>query len=266
VLVVGAVAAVRRRDPEPVFPVVMMLTVIVFQIITHASGPTFGLLRFFIAGIPLTVVLLIQLHVPGGRFPSLRPGATYRDRSPVSPVGPAVAGTMAVLVLTGTILTAGAMTSQKWAPQEFALQQALPGGDTGTPAEQEDRKRVLRTFTTETHIAQHLDAMGLGEGEVLLSTTYGFAVLTASGNQRQFVIPSDTDFITVLNRPAQSGVRYLLVHPAEGRGALDPINLRYPDIYETGSRIATLELEFPNQGEGQPDWRLYRMLSVPEAS
>lgn len=264
VLVVAVGLAARRRDPEPVFPVVLMLTVIVFQILTYAAGSTFGLLRFFIAGIPLTVVLLIQLPAPGGRFRSLRPGATYRERSRLLPLAPGVTAMMIVLVLAGTFLTAGAMGSQKWAPQEFALQQALPGGDTGTLAEQRARERVLRTFSTEAYIARHLDDMGLGEGEVLISTTYGFAVLTASEHQKQFVVPSDADFITVLNRPAQSGVRFLLVHPAEGRGALDPVNLRYPGIYETGSHIATLELEFPNQGEGQPDWRLYRVLSTPD--
>lgn len=41
--------------------------------------------------------------------------------------------------------------------------------------------------------------------------------------------------------------------------------MRYPELYETGSGIATLELEFQNQGEGQPDWRLYRVLSIPVA-
>lgn len=52
----------------------------------------------------------------------------------------------------------------------------------------------------------------------------------------------------------------------DGRGETAPINLRYPTIYETGSGLATLEMEVKNQGEGQPDWRLYRVLSVPEPS
>lgn len=265
VLFVAVVLAILRRDLEPVFPIVMMLAVIVFQVITYSLGSTFGLLRFFMVGIALTIVLLIQCQAPSSRFISLRPGATYRDRPALISLDPVMAGALAVLVLAGTLVTAAGMTSQKWAPQEFSLQQVVLPGDRGTLAEQEVRSRVLRTFSTETYIAEHLDSMGLGEGEVLLSTTYGFAVLTASGNQRQFVISSDADFITILNRPAASGVRYILVHSEEGRGALDPINLRYPGIYETGSHIATLELEFPNQGEGQPDWRLYRVLSVPES-
>lgn len=39
----------------------------------------------------------------------------------------------------------------------------------------------------------------------------------------------------------------------------DALNLRYPTLYETGADIATLELEIPNDGDSQPDWRLYRV-------
>ena len=89
-------------------------------------------------------------------------------------------------------------------------------------------------------------------------------MLTSSQNQKQFVIPSDEDFITALNNPSEAGLRYLLVSSPEVEESVDPINMRYPELYETGSGIATLELEFQNQGVGQPDWRLYRVLSVPE--
>ena len=39
----------------------------------------------------------------------------------------------------------------------------------------------------------------------------------------------------------------------------DALNLRYPTRYENGADIATLELEIPNDGDNQPDWRLYRL-------
>lgn len=58
-------------------------------------------------------------------------------------------------------------------------------------------------------------------------------------------------------------MRYLLVSEPDPGGVICPINLRYPDLYDTGAGIATLELEFKNQGVGQPNWRLYRVLSVP---
>src|SRR5699024_518425 len=134
----------------------------------------------------------------------------------------------------------------------------------GSPSQ--DAVHTLSTFSTEMDVADFVDSLNLGDGEVLLSTTYGFAVLTASNNQKQFIIPSDEDFITTLNEPAEHGVKYILALPREGRGATDPINLRYPDMYETGSHIATMEIEFINQGQGQPNWRLYRVLTTPEQS
>ncbi len=62
-----------------------------------------------------------------------------------------------------------------------------------------------------------------------------------------------------LNDPSLYGVRYLLAVPRTGRGLSDALNQRYPTLYETGADVATLELEIPNDGDSQPDWRLYRV-------
>jgi hypothetical protein len=42
----------------------------------------------------------------------------------------------------------------------------------------------------------------------------------------------------------------------------DALNLPYPTLYDTGADVATLELEIPNDGDSQPDWRLYRVLEA----
>ena len=44
---------------------------------------------------------------------------------------------------------------------------------------------------------------------------------------------------------------YVQIH-LRGAG-LDPVP------YDNGADIATLELEVPNDGDGQPNWRLYRV-------
>ncbi len=72
-------------------------------------------------------------------------------------------------------------------------------------------------------------------------------------------LPSDPDFVDLLNDPEDQGVRYLLAVPPTGRGISDALNVRYPTLYETGADIATLELEIPNDGDSQPTWRLYRV-------
>jgi hypothetical protein len=94
---------------------------------------------------------------------------------------------------------------------------------------------------------------------VITDTIYGFAIIAASERPDTFVVPSDPDFTTLLNDPVNSGVKYLLAVPPMGRGVADALNRRYPTLYDTGADIATLELEVPNDGDSQPNWRLYRV-------
>jgi hypothetical protein len=107
--------------------------------------------------------------------------------------------------------------------------------------------------------------LGLPESSVLTDTVYGFAVLAAAEQPTLYVIPSDPDFTAKLNDPVGSDITYLLSVPPTGRGASDALNLRYPTLYDTGADIATLELEIPNNGDGQPNWRLYRVNSTVPA-
>lgn len=252
----------RRRDPEPLVPLVMMLSVLFFQIITYTLGSTFGMLRFFLTALPLTIILLFQISPPTKRFPTLRPGASYRERVTAKAVSNAFMATMLLLTSIGYVITTVAMTSPKWAPQEYVIQTALPGA----PPPNKEELLVLKAFSTEAYIAEYLDSLELGDGEVLVSTVFGYGILTASTNQKQFVIPSDDDFVSVLNDPIEHGVKYILTMPFKEEGENDPINLRYPRIYETGNELSTIELDFKNQGASQPDWRLYQVLSVAETS
>ena len=120
-------------------------------------------------------------------------------------------------------------------------------------------RRIAATFSTEREIADYLDGLDLPESSVITDTVYGFAVVAASKKPRTFVVPSDPDFVRLLNDPAEHGIEYLLAVPPTGRGVSDALNQRYPTLYETGADIATLELEIPNDGDSQPNWRLYRV-------
>jgi hypothetical protein len=42
------------------------------------------------------------------------------------------------------------------------------------------------------------------------------------------------------------------------------VNLRYPTIWDNGAGVGTLDLTVPNDGSGQPDFRLYRVRETPE--
>ncbi|CAA0117296.1 Uncharacterised protein [Mycolicibacterium vanbaalenii] len=236
-----------------------------FQALSYASGATFPFLRFFIIAVPLTACLAM-LAVPEG----VAAAPKRRGRYAPAPVPPrprrrsrAAFAPVALLLAVSVPVTAWGMGMPNYAPQEYALGAVLaPDPDNVTERKALER-RIAASFSTERRIADYLDSLALPEGSVITDTVYGFAILAASPLSTTFVIPSDPDFTALLNDPAAGGVRYLLAVPPEGRGVSDALNLRYPTLYETGADIATLELEIPNDGDSQPNWRLYRVNEPP---
>ncbi|WBP96286.1 ABC transporter [Mycolicibacterium neoaurum] len=245
-----------------VVPLGMFGAVLGFQAFSYANGSTFPFLRFFIIAIPMAATLAL-LGVPDGALappkrrgryaPHPAPVAVTRRRSPAVYV--AVAATLAV----GIPVTVFGMGQADYAPQEYGLGAVLNPQPDDVSAHKAVEHRIARTFRTERRIAEYLDSLGLPDSSVITDTVYGFGVLAATDRPKVFVIPSDPDFTELLNDPSGRGIKYLLTVPPIGRGASDALNLRYPTLYDTGAEVATLELEIPNDGDGQPDWRLYRV-------
>ncbi|WP_067829348.1 ABC transporter [Nocardia inohanensis] len=273
-LPLAAALGVRRRDWQPAVPILLFGAVLGFQTLTYVTGSTFAFLRFYIAAIPLTAILALLIAPARGCPPSRRLGryaevdrnatehvaveavsATARRGRPV--VG---AGAAAVLLLVSLPVTALGMNSQIMAVQEYPLGAVLFPDPDNVSDKYADQVRIAATFSTERRLADYLDALELPPGSIVLDTVYGFAVLAASERPERFVIPSDRDFVRILNRPAERGAKYILAVPNTGRGTSDAVNRRYPTMYENGAQIATLELEIPNDGAGQPNWRLYRVI------
>lgn len=255
----------RRRSPEMWVPVAVLGAVLVFQVLTAVTGATFGLLRFFLVALLLATVLGMLVPDPVGEVVPRRPGLrpTARGDHPLTGHPVLAATGVVVLALTGTVTTAWGMTSRTYAPQEYALAAATPLASGMDAKDLEDRRAVLRTWGTERQIAGYLDSRDLPEGSVLLDVAFGFPVVLFSRDPSVFTVPSDPDFVTSLDDLWNSGVRYVLTVPPEGRGAQDAVNLRYPTIWEDGAGVATLELDVPNDGVGQPDFRLYRVRENP---
>lgn len=250
----------RPRMSMLVPPVIIFGAALVFQVVTFALGGTFPFLRFYIIAIPFAATLSL-LAVPDGAFAEpVRPGRHALTASPVASTrvrggyAPVAAAFAVCLVVAGW-----AMTQPRYAPQEYALETIIdPEPDSVSPKRAAE-DRIARTFSTERAIARYLDDLDLPDSSVITDTVYGFAIVAASRKPKMFVLPSDPDFVRILNDPSNRGARYLLAVPPTGRGTSDTLNKRYPSLYDTGSDIATLELEIPNDGEGQPDWRLYRV-------
>ncbi|BEK97159.1 ArnT family glycosyltransferase [Nocardia seriolae] len=264
-LPIAGALAIRRRELAPLVPMLLCGAVLAFQTLSYASGSTFAFLRFYAAAIPLTAILALLLMPARGAAPSRRLGA-HADARVEPPAGPGRAAPVlsaaraALLLIASLPVTAWGMNSQLMAVQEYALGAVLfPNPDNVTP-KYNDEVRIAATFSTERRLANYLDAQQLAPGSIIMDTVYGFAVQIASEHPERFVIPSDRDFVRTLNRPLDRGVKYILAVPNSGRGTSDAVNRRYPTMYENGAQIATLVLEVPNDGAGQPNWRLYRII------
>ncbi|WP_193046211.1 ArnT family glycosyltransferase [Mycolicibacterium baixiangningiae] len=241
-------------------PIVIFGATLAFQALTYATGETFPFLRFYIVAIPFAACMAL-VAVPDGGFAVPKRRGRYAPKSAQTPTTRSLrGGYLAAAAFAVSVPVAGwGMSLPMYAPQEFALAAVLdPDPDSVSPAKA-DQRRVAATFSTERQLARYLDRLQLPESSIIADTMYGFAVIVASDRPKTFVVPSDADFVRLLNDPSGRGVRYLLAVPNTGRGVADALNLRYPTLYETGSDVATLELEIPNQGENQPTYRLYRV-------
>lgn len=258
--------AVVRRWGRPNWqvlaaPLLIYGAALAFQALSFATGSTFPFLRFYIIAVPLAACLAM-LAVPDGVLTPAKRRGKYA--SPPLPTTPArrsrlAYAPVALLFAVALPVTAWGMGQPRYAPQEYALGAVLAPDPDSTSSRKALEHRIAASFSTEREIADYLDRLDLPESSVITDTVYGFAILAASQRPKTFVVPSDPDFTTLLNAPAENGIRYLLAVPPEGRGTSDALNLRYPTLYETGADVATLELEIPNDGDSQPNWRLYRV-------
>jgi hypothetical protein len=256
----------RRHDWKPlIVPLTVFGSVLFFQILSYAAGSTFPFLRFYITAIPLATCLAMLAVPDGVPAPAKRRGK-FAPEPPVAPAGirhrwayPTVAALLAITIP----VTVWGMGQPKYAPQEYALGAVLAPDPDNVTERKATEHRIVATFSTERELAHYLDGLDLPDGSVITDTVYGFAVVAASERPKTFVVPSDPDFVGLLNDPVAGGIRYLLAVPNTGRGVSDAVNERYPTLYETGADIAILELEVPNDGADQPDWRLYRVREAP---
>ncbi|KAA0920031.1 glycosyltransferase family 39 protein [Dietzia sp. ANT_WB102] len=258
--VVSVVLAVRRRDPEPLV-LLVLLAVLTFAVLTYLRGMTFPFLRFYISAVPLAVLCVVFIAPRRGGVRARRLGPMPAERRPDPMVGVRPVQVVGLLVVVaGLPVSAFAMLSPALSQEQHALHTAVvPWLGYSDPDLRFEQQAIIASFDTERRLADHLDALGLPEGSVLMDTVQGFPIIASTKRPDRFVIPSDRDFVTILNDPAGHGVQFMLTVPNEGRGTSDALNLRYPTIHDNGAGIATLVMEVLNSGNDRPTWRLWRV-------
>jgi len=241
----GGLRAARRRDLRVLAIIAVLVPVLLFAGWARSNGTIAPWLRYFIAVIPLAV-LMAGFAVGEAGETIGRLGLRGRLKTSLK-----VAAVMSVAVAVAA--SAAAMTDPSVAPEEgHELSYLTTGGHVSA-----DQERAARRFVTERAIADYLDGLHLPRGSVLVDSFIGYAIVLSSTRPEQFVITSDRDFKQAIADPSGTGVQYILVPRERGLASLDAINRAYPTMYESGAGIGHLVSEFPNVGDGA-DWRLYR--------
>jgi 4-amino-4-deoxy-L-arabinose transferase-like glycosyltransferase len=252
------------RDRRVAGPLAVFGGVLVFALLAFLTGRTFGWLRFYIAVLPLTVLLAGIL----ARSSALTPPVTawmWRGAVHLGQVARFARSVIAGMARgLAVAVTAAACFAALAAVPSAAAGMLDPSIGRGEASEQlsalwpsGDERAVqysAQAFAAGGAVAAYLDAKALPDGAVVADAATAFPIVLQSARPRQFVITPDRDFQAVLADPRRFDARYLVVPP--DYGGHDAINRAYPGIYASGSGIATLVAEFE---EGGFRWRVYAL-------
>jgi hypothetical protein len=253
IAVIAAIALwALTKKFDPLVPVVVFGSVLVFAVWGQYSGTTFGWFRFYILAIPLVIVVALVCWAP-----TEPPFGLWRLDTLSSKLG--------AVLLSASVVIAMPVTGWSMLTENTSGAQLLLGVNSLVHPEQYplDQQWYRRAGDDDRRVAAYLDSKNLPDGVVLTDTFVSAVVWLASDNPRQFVVTSDYDFTAKLNRPWDSGIRYILVSNPTGNAAEDAITQRYPRMWADGAGLGTLV--FSAQGpNGQERWRLYKLHEPPD--
>ncbi len=245
----GAVAFLHRRF-DPLVPIAVIGPILVFSIYGQYTSTTFGWFRYYITAVPLVVILALACWRPGPADIAKRHRrgtATWTRKA------------SAALIAASTFI-AGPSTFYATLDARIGNQQLQFGiNSLLSPNEFTQEELWFRRLNmNERTIADYLDRKQLPPGSVLMDTFNTWAIWLASDRPQQFVITSDYDFISALNRPYESGVQYIIVSNPDVTAA-DAVTLRYPTFWKDGAgkAVYVMSIEGPT---GEERFRVYKVV------
>jgi hypothetical protein len=262
-IVVAAFLAIRRRDVGLLAPISVVGGGLLFSLVSFAGGLIPGYFRYFIASVPLAILIAGSLFAtkPAVVGAPPRPTSTPRARSGVERgVLGAIAGLLALVLLAPSLVTTfDGMFNGTVGPEEaYTLGFIF---HKGPPQTQE----LARTqYAGVVAISGGLAGMHLGDGQVLVDNTSDCIpfVIVTSPDPKIFVIPNDRDYQRTLADPLTFHTHYILEADPIGYNAATTTNTTYPSLWATGAGFARVVHRFKPMGSC-PEMKLFRVTSHP---
>jgi hypothetical protein len=250
-VILATARAVSTRRIDPLVPIGAFGTVLMFAGWGQLSGSTFGWFRYFMAAIPMVIVIALVFWTPPTR-PAAPADTRWRR------CGAALLGAS---LLVGIPVTAKALLDPEI---NLGATSVIGVASLVDPARYPPDKQVDRRVGIDDRlVAAYLDAKALPRGSVLLDTFQTWWLWLSSENLKQFVITSDYDFPSVLNRPWESGVRYIVLTNPATNVAVDAITRRYPTLWDDGAGLGYLVFSAPGP-DGRERYRVYQLVEPPD--
>ena len=247
----AVVLAVLSRKADALVPVSTFGPILAFAAWGQYSSTTFGWFRYYLLAVPLVICVALACWEPVATAAR----TWWRADSVPSRVG---AGLLCASLTIGLPVSVLAMSNERIGNQQLQYGlKALVYPEDHPPSEQWYR----RLMVNDRSLAEYFDRKRLPEGSVLMDTFYTWGVWLASENPKQFVITSDYDFTTVLNRPWDFGVQYI-VASNPGISSPDALNVRYPTLWSDGAGLGTL-VHSVYGATGDERFRIYRTTGRP---
>lgn len=248
----GAVAlSVLTRKADALVPVFIFGPILAFAAWGQYTSTTFGWFRFYLLAIPLVICVALVCWEPVAA--SAR--SWWRADNVPSRVG---AGLLCASLTIGLPVTVVAMSNERIGNQQLQFGwKSLIYPERYPPSEQWYR----RLMVNDRSLADYFDRKRLPEGAVLMDTFNTWGIWLASNNPKQFVVTSDYDFTTVLNRPWDFGVEYIVASNPVISDA-DALNIRYPTLWTDGAGLGTL-VHSVYGATGDERFRIYRATGRP---
>jgi hypothetical protein len=266
---VAAVVAIKRKDPRVLAPVAVFGGSLGFDMISYLGNAIDSALRYWIALIPLGVMILgclvaaIQTPAPA------RVGVPARTRS--SRAGPRIAGALAALLLTLVVMIpTTASTASGLLNPRIGVEESQQIGFIFHP--NDPKFKHTETLPFVNSMDRYFEALHLPDGDVLVdnadSTGCVPQMIVTSDQPRLFVIPNDRDFQRTLADPIAFHTYYLLVPDPATLDEASELSTTYPTLWKTGAGFTKLVHKFqPTSGSGCTDFRLFHVLRhSPEGS
>jgi hypothetical protein len=259
VLIVAALVALKHRDPRILAPIGVLGGALGFDVLAYLNNSIQQFIRYFIAVLPLEVLLVGSLIAA---IQAMRParsevlGAERPRRSGIHFLGGLASVCLVLGVMIPTSVTTGAaMFNPKLGILEIN-QLGFIFHTHPSPSDISDKDNYGWVLT----MGDWFTSRRLPEGDVVVDNFPECVppLLTTISQPKIFVIPNDQDYERTLADPISFHARYIL--------EADPlsfpntsINIKYPNLWKTGAGFTKLVHEFPSRADC-PAFRLFRVV------